>query len=201
MNSGMESDAGRKEDAEPDDAVLVRAAQNGDAAAFAAIVRRYQRRVYRVAYGLTRSHEDSDDLAQEAFVNAWKALDRFRVGEPLYPWLARIVTNLAYSLFRRRRRRPETSIEPLIEAGMQWGRDDDPAAHAADRERAAHLAAAFEELSEDHRAILVLRVVDGLSYDEIASALEIAPGTVMSRLSRARTELRSRLAARAKETR
>lgn len=200
MKSGMDARGGRREDAQPDDAALVRAAQSGDQAAFAEIVKRYQRRVYRVAYGLTRSHEDSDDLAQEAFVRAWKALARFRVGEPLFPWLARIVTNLAYSLFRHRRRRPETSIEPLVEAGMQWGTEDDPAGHAADRERAAHLGEAFEELSEDHRAVLVLRVVEGLSYDEIASALEVAPGTVMSRLSRARAELKSRLAARTRET-
>jgi RNA polymerase sigma-70 factor (ECF subfamily) len=196
----MDSTPRRNEDASPDDATLVLAAQKGDQAAFAAIVGRYQRRVYRVAYGLVRSHEDADDLAQEAFVRAWKALDRFRVGEPLYPWLARIVTNLAYSLFRRRKRRPETSIEPLAEAGMQWGVDDDPADHAADREQAGMLAEAFEELSEDHRAILVLRVVDGLAYDEIAQTLEIAPGTVMSRLSRARAELKTRLEARTKES-
>jgi RNA polymerase sigma-70 factor (ECF subfamily) len=196
----MKPEPRRSPDAPPDDAALVRAAQKGDGAAFAAIVARYQRRVYRVAYGLVRSHEDADDLAQETFVRAWQALDRFRVGEPLFPWLARIVTNLAYSLFRRRKRRPETSIEPLVEAGMQWGVDDDPAAHAADRERAARLAEAFEELSEDHRAILVLRVVEGLSYEEIAGTLEIASGTVMSRLSRARAELRMRLEARMKET-
>jgi RNA polymerase sigma-70 factor (ECF subfamily) len=197
----MEASGGRSKEAAADDAALVQAAQQGYQAAFTEIVRRYQRRIYRVAYGLTRSHEDSDDLAQEAFVRAWKALDRFRVGEPLFPWLARIVTNLAYSLFRHRRRRPETSIEPLVDAGMQWGTDDDPAAHAADRERTAHLAEAFEELSEDHRAILVLRVVEGLSYDEIAKTLEVAPGTVMSRLSRARAELKSRLEARTREHR
>lgn len=199
MRDGMEPVPRRNPVAPQDDAELVRAAQSGDQAAFTAIVERYQRRVYRVAYGLVRSHEDADDLAQEAFVRAWRALDRFRVGEPLYPWLARIVTNLAYSLFRRRKRRPETSIEPLVEAGAQWGTDDDPADHAAQHEHADLLAGAFEELSDDHRTILVLRVVDGLSYDEIARTLEIAPGTVMSRLSRARAELKSRLEARTKE--
>lgn len=198
MNQGMDPGARRSGEVR-DDAALVTAARAGDGAAFTAIVERYQRRVYRVAYGLVRSHEDADDLAQEAFVRAWQALDRFRVGEPLFPWLARIVTNLAYSLFRRRKRRPETSIEPLVEAGMQWGADDDPADHAADRERMGRLSDAFEELSEDHRTILVLRVVEGMAYDEIARTLEIAPGTVMSRLSRARAELKSRLEARTKE--
>src|SRR5687767_4882204 len=89
-----------------DEADLLRAAQGGDGRAFAEIVRRYQRAVYRVAYGLTRNASDADDLAQETFVRAYQALGRFRVGEPLYPWLARIATNQAFSLYRKRRRRP-----------------------------------------------------------------------------------------------
>src|SRR3989442_12502695 len=100
-----------------DEAGLVRDAQAGDPAAFTEIVRRYQRAVYRVAYALTRNASDADDLAQETFVRAYQALGRFRQGEPLYPWLSRIAVNLTYSLFRRRRRRPETSIDPLAEAG------------------------------------------------------------------------------------
>src|SRR5437870_10738754 len=90
-----------------DEAALVASAQSGDEAAFAEIVRRYQRAVYRVAYALTRNASDADDLAQETFVRAYQALGRFRVGEPLYPWLSRIAVNLTYSLFRSRRRRPE----------------------------------------------------------------------------------------------
>jgi RNA polymerase sigma-70 factor (ECF subfamily) len=178
-----------------EDAGLIRAAQAGDQAAFTAIVRHYQRAIYGLAYGLTRSHEDADDLAQETFLRAWQAIDRFRVGEPLYPWLARIATNQAFSLFRRRKRRPETSIEPMLEAGRQWGLEDDPSDHAAREEMHARLNAAFEALSDDHRAILVLRVIQGLSYEEIARALDVPPGTVMSRLSRARSELRARLGA------
>ena len=102
-----------------DEAGLVRAAQGGDEAAFTEIVRRYQRAIYRLGYGLTRNASDADDLAQETFVRAYQALGRFRVGEPLHPWLARIATNLALSLFRRRKRRPETPLEPLVEAGQQ----------------------------------------------------------------------------------
>src|SRR2546426_12816249 len=96
---------------------VVLAAQAGEEAAFAEIVRRYQRAVYRVAYGMTRNAADADDLAQEAFVRAYRAIGRFRVGEPLFPWLSRITVNLAYSLHRRRRRRPETPLEPLLAAG------------------------------------------------------------------------------------
>jgi RNA polymerase sigma-70 factor (ECF subfamily) len=184
-----------------DDADLVRAAQRGDHAAFGEIVRRYQRSVHRVAYGLTRNASDADDLAQEAFVRAYQAIGRFRVGEPLYPWLSRITVNLAYSLFRRRRRRPETPIEPLIEAGRQWAGDEDPAEDTARREHDRQLQEAFGELSPEHRSVLVLRVVEGLSYEQIATSLSIPIGTVMSRLSRARAELRSRLEARTGEKR
>jgi len=179
-----------------DDAVVVRAAQAGDPQAFGVIVRRYQRAVYRVAYGFTRSSADADDLAQETFVRAWRALASFRAGEPLYPWLARIATNLAISLHRRRKRRPETALEPLLEAGHQWGIEDDPAEHAAERERAGHLDEALAALSEDHRAVIVLRAVEGLSYGEIAEVLGVPAGTVMSRLARARAELKRRLEAR-----
>jgi RNA polymerase sigma-70 factor (ECF subfamily) len=191
----------RRSDTPPDEPALVRAAQQGDAAAFTEIVRRYQRAVYRVAYGLTRNAADADDLAQETFVRAWRALDRFRPDEPLYPWLSRIAINLSYSLFRRRKRRPETSIEPLIEAGRQWAGQEDPERDAVERERDAKIAESFSELKEDHRAVLVLRVVEGLSYEEIARTLHVPVGTVMSRLSRARSELRAGLVSRTEDYR
>jgi len=195
------NEAAERNPIEPgNEADLVRAAQGGDPAAFAEIVRRYQRAVYRVAYALTRNESDADDLAQEAFVRAFRALGRFRAGEPLYPWLSRIVTNLAFSLFRRRKRRPETSLEPLVEAGMQWGTDDDPADKVAERERVQHMQESFAELKPEHQAVLALRVIEDRSYDEIAKTLGVPIGTVMSRLSRARTELKQRLKARTGET-
>jgi RNA polymerase sigma-70 factor (ECF subfamily) len=181
------------------EADLLRAVQRGDQAAFTEIVGRYQRAVYRVAYALTRNASDADDLAQETFVRAYQAIGRFRVGEPLYPWLARIATNLAYSLFRRRKRRPETPLEPLLEAGQQWGVDDDPAAGVEQQERTAQLQAAFAGLTPEHQAILALRVVEEQSYEAIAATLGVPVGTVMSRLSRARAELKARLAARDEE--
>lgn len=192
----MNPTPGRTSDAGPDDHTLVAASQRGNQAAFGEIVRRYQRAVHRLAWSLTRSAADADDLAQETFVRAWGAIGRFEPGQPLFPWLARIVTNQAFSLFRTRRRRPETSIDALLEAGQQWGVDDDPADHSANRERDAHLRECFDELAPEHQAVLALRAVQDLSYDEIARALEVPVGTVMSRLSRARAELRRRLAAR-----
>src|SRR5262245_65349749 len=121
-----------------DEVELVRAAQAGDSRAFGEIVTRYQRAIYRVAYGFTRVPADADDLAQETFVRAYQAIGRFRVGEPLYPWLARIGSNLALSLLRRRKRRPETPLEPLVEAGRQWGVEEDPGRVALDRAQKEH---------------------------------------------------------------
>ena len=132
-------------------------------------------------------------------MRAYQAIGRFRAGEPLYPWLSRITVNLAYSLFRRRKRRPETPLEPLLEAGREWAGEDDPAENAEKNEHHRHLSAAFAELKLEHQAVLTLRVVEGLSYEDIAQSLRVPVGTVMSRLSRARTELRARLREKAGE--
>ncbi len=183
-----------------EEAALVQAAQTGDQAAFAEIVRCYQRPIHRVAYGLTRNASDADDLAQETFVRAWQAIGRFRVGEPLYPWLSRIAVNLAFSLHRRRKRRPEESIEPHTDAGRQWGVEDDPADHAETNERDRQIESAFGELKPEHQAVLALRAVEDLSYDEISRVLNVPIGTVMSRLSRARAELKERLKGRTGES-
>ena len=198
---GMNVEPRRTETEGPDDeSALIRAAQGGDQAAFGDLVRRYQRAVYRVAYGLTRNPSDADDLAQETFVRAYRAIGRFRVGEPMFPWLSRIVTNLAFTMFRGRKRRPETPLEPLLEAGRQWGTDDDPEEDTARREREVHLQEAFGQLKPEHQKVLVLRVVEDLSYEQIAVSLRMPVGTVMSRLSRARAELKKRLTARTGES-
>ncbi len=190
---GMNPPAERNPSAGPDDTALIAASQKGDQAAFSELVRRHQRSVHRIAYGLTRSAADADDLAQETFVRAWGAIARFELGQPLMPWLARICTNQAYSLFRHRKRRPEQSIEPLVEAGRQWGVDDDPADHTARSEHESRLRACFAGLSEEHQAVLALRTIENMSYEDIATALHVPIGTVMSRLSRARAELARRL--------
>ncbi len=198
----MESRIGRSPELEAgDEAGLVTAAQGGDERAFGQIVRRYQRAIYRVAYGLTRNGSDSEDLVQETFLRAYRAIGTFRAGEPLYPWLSRIAVNLAFSLFRTRKRRPETPLDPLVEAGRQWASEDDPAEDSARNEYRAKLQSAFAELKDEHQAVLVLRVVEGMSYEEIAQTLSVPAGTVMSRLSRARAELKTRLKARIGEER
>src|SRR5262245_56040205 len=191
---GMDPGARRTQWMEPgEETARLRESQQGNTRAFGQIVRCYQRAVHRLAYSLTRNLGDADDVTQETFLRAWQAIGRFRVGEPLYPWLARIAMNAAFSLMRRRKRRPEVALEPLVESGAQWAGADDPAENAAAGERDERLARAYDALSEEHRAVLALRVVEDLSYDEIARALEVPVGTVMSRLSRARADLRSKL--------
>src|SRR2546425_3555896 len=119
----MNSAPRRTEWMEPGEEVdRVRESQNGNARAFGRIARCYQRAVYRVAYGLTRNVSDADDVTQETFLHAWQAIGRFRVGEPLYPWLARIAVNVSFSLLRRRKLRPEGALAPPVEAGARWAR-------------------------------------------------------------------------------
>lgn len=194
----MEAAERRNPSADPrEEAGLIAAAQRGDSGAFGILVRLHQRNIYRLAYGLTRNASDADDLAQETFFRAFRAIGRFRVGEPMQPWLSRICVNLAFSMFRSRKRRPEVPLEPLVEAGRQFaGGGEDPADVTSRRESHRMVAAAFEQLSNEHRAVLALRVVQEMSYDDIARTLRVPVGTVMSRLSRARAELRARLDAR-----
>ncbi len=189
----MNRDAERISPPGPPDDALITAAQAGDQAAFGEIVRRYQKAVYRVAWALVRNASDADDLAQETFVRAWGAIGRFDRGLPLYPWLARITTNLAFSMFRSRKRRPETPLEPLLEAGRQWGVEDDPAEHVARDSRATRLRECFAALAPEHQAVLALRAMQDLPYEAIAQTLNVPVGTVMSRLSRARAELKRRM--------
>ena len=129
-------------------------------------------------------------LFRSAFLQAFRALGSFAGQARLSTWLHRIAINAALMQLRRRRRTPEQSIEPLVEQGRQWGVDDDPATHAAASERDAQLRACFARLSPEHQAVLALRVMQDLPYDAIATALGVPVGTVMSRLSRARAELR-----------
>jgi RNA polymerase sigma-70 factor (ECF subfamily) len=143
--------------------------------------------VYAVAYRIVRRHDQADDIVQEAFIRAQRALGRFIVGRPFGPWIARIAANLAVNETRSPRRREEElpsghAETPACDAG--------PLGSLLEREAQTVLDRALEELPAEQRAVFVLRVYEDLSYQEIAEALEISPGTVMSRLSRARGKLR-----------
>ena len=180
-----EADPGR------DETFLLARARQGDLAAFEEVVRRHQRRVYGVALRIVRAHDVADDVAQEAFVRAWRSLDRFDLGRPFGPWICRIAANLAVNHVRSPRAREEGLPEGY---GETRSADPGPLGNVLDAEARRVLDAAVGSLSAEQRAVFVLRTVEEMSYEEIAGALGISPGTVMSRLFRARERLAKALA-------
>ena len=173
------------------EAELLAGARDGNLFAFEEIVKRYQRRVYATAIRIVRRHDLADDVVQEAFLRAHQALGRFDLSRPFGPWVCRIAANLAVNHVRspiaREQPLPETHAETPVDSPS-------PLAGVLDREASQQLERALESLSADQRAVFALRVFEELSYKEIAEALEISIGTVMSRLSRARERLRAALA-------
>jgi RNA polymerase sigma-70 factor (ECF subfamily) len=178
-------------EADPVEGDLLRKAAGGNLFAFEEIVRRYQRRVYGVALRIVRRHDVADDVAQESFIRAWRALASFDLARPFGPWICRIAANLAVNHVRSPRAREE---------GLPEGHDEQPSPAAdalegvLDAEARAVLGRALLALPAEQRAVFVLRVHEELSYKEIAETLELSIGTVMSRLSRAREKLREALA-------
>ena len=173
------------QDAVPPDARLVEAAQRGDRDAFGDLVARYQDRLFNTLLRIAGSREDAADAVQDAFVQAYVKLDSFRGDSQFFTWLYRIAMNVALS--RRRRRRPVGSLDA---AKMNAGEEPmDAAAGPRDQllaeERAQQVHSALADLGEVHRKILVLRELEGCSYETIADILELPVGTVRSRLFRA----------------
>jgi RNA polymerase sigma-70 factor, ECF subfamily len=182
----------------PDDNALVRDAQRGDARAFRALVERYQRRVYQLALGMVKDQDEAMDITQETFVRVHRYLPSFKGDSSFFTWTYRIATNLCLDAARRRGRTERVEMDENdaeIEARM-----DPPSAALAGPQRAAlnaelkdKIDEALASLSENHRAILLLREVEGLSYEELAHALGIRKGTVMSRLFHARLKMQRKL--------
>jgi RNA polymerase sigma-70 factor (ECF subfamily) len=183
-----ESAPRRDEDSAPEDRELVLRARQGDRAAFGLLVRRHQRRIHGLGVRLLRDRDDADDLVQETFVRAWRALERFDPERPLLPWLYRIATNRAMSLLEIRRRRP---AEELTEAVADPG--PSPQEDAERRRLHREVRREVDRLPEEQRVVLILRAAEDLSYREIAEVLGVPIGTVMSRLSRARETLRKKV--------
>lgn len=174
--------------------ILVMRAQRGEQDAFRVLVERYQKLVYTLALRMLNVPADAEDAAQEAFLSAWKALPRFRMDAKFSTWLYRLTVNAATDVLRRRRKEPDSLDD--AERPVQAADSTDTPEEAAQRaERRAMVRRAIAALSENHRQILLLREVTGLSYEEIGAALELSPGTVRSRLARARKELREELLA------
>lgn len=187
------------------DEALVAACQHGDATAFDEIVRRYKDRVYNVVYRFLGRHEDAADVAQEAFIRAYRGIGAFEGKAGVYTWLYRIAANLARNRLRDRTRKGRdkgVSLEAMAQA--QPGAGQLAAAHAANPREAAQgrelegvLEQCLDALPDACREVFVLRVLEQLSYAEIAEVVQCPPGTVKSRLNQARRLLRQALEQRA----
>lgn len=176
-----------------EDAELIAETLRGNSAAFGDLVGRYQDRLYTTLVHVVGSEEDARDVAQDAFVQAFVKLETFRRDSAFYTWLYRIAFNLAWT--RQRRRRPTISIDAARDASGNEPSADGaaPADRMEQQERVRQVQTALAALTEEHRAVLVLREMEGHDYETVAAMLELPIGTVRSRLHRARMQLREQL--------
>src|SRR5512142_102787 len=186
---------------EADDLARVSRAKAGDPDAFRALVVRYQRKVYAVALGIVKDRDLAWDVAQEAFVRVHAHLAEFKGESSFSTWVLRIGTHLAIDSVRKERAAAKRDVDDVSEPDLQEGADgilatalgNDPQESALRRELAGKMTEALAQLPEKHRTILVLREVEGLSYEELAERLGIHKGTVMSRLFHARKKMQALL--------
>lgn len=187
----------RRREAEEDRA-LVQRAQEGDKHAFRILVQKHQRRAFSVAIGLLRDENDAREIVQEAFIRVYRSLDKFEGSSSFFTWLYRIVTNLAIDHKRKPSRREHESLE-----GSQ-NEDDTPIQLVAPpdlepgerihrQQLGESIQHALDALPPYHRAVIVMREVEGLSYQEMADAMNVSKGTIMSRLFHARQKLQRAL--------
>ena len=172
------------------DAEIIQLVLAGEIDAFDELVRRTRRPAYRLARRITRNHEDADDVVQDSYVKAYRALQRYDPDRAFQPWFLTIVARSALSRIRERKRRATVPLdEPGPDGVALSEKIPDAPMDVAGRQRLMDVEEALWKVSEEHRAILALRVDGDLPYAEIASALDLPVGTVMSRLARAREAL------------
>jgi RNA polymerase sigma-70 factor (ECF subfamily) len=188
-------------EAPPDDGELLVGLRAGDDAAYERMVRSYMPRMLSVARRFLRSEEDARDAVQDAFLSAFRSIDRFEGNARISTWLHRIVVNASLMKLRTRRRKPERSIEELMPGFLEDGHLEQPPSEwaklpedqAAQRQLRELLLERIHELPEGYRTVLMLRDIEELDTEETAKALELTPGAVKTRLHRARIALRGLL--------
>lgn len=182
---------------------LVQRAGQGDKDAFRELVERYQRRVLAMVTGMLHDREAALDVTQETFIKAYRSIDGFKGDASFYTWIYRIAVNLAIDYQRREWRKPvvenprggeeDTTGDELVERAPSEDPAADPFQAAKDAALRSRLRAAIDELTPDHKAVILLRELEGLSYEEISRVMQCSKGTVMSRLHYARKKLQARL--------
>ena len=181
---------------ESSDWELVQRCQAGEIGAFQELVLRYHQKIYVVIVGLLRNREDALDVAQETFFRAYRKIKSFQGGSSFYTWLYRIAVNIAIDSQRRQKRNPldfRETMDGLFEEQNEVARD--PFSDVHDRELREKLVSAINDLTPEHKAVIILRTVEGLSYKDIGEILGCSEGTVMSRLHYARKKLQEKLSA------
>jgi RNA polymerase sigma-70 factor, ECF subfamily len=191
---------GPEEPGAPDEGALVAACRRGDREAFGHLVTRYRGKVYSIIYHMVRNEEDAWDLAQDAFLRAWKSIGHFRGQSSFYTWLYRIVMNVAIDWLRRKHVAGSTEFDEEAGVGAaEPGALTVPSAPLLPHrqleagEIRERIDAALARLSPEHRAVITLKEFEGLHYQEIADTVGCSLGTVMSRLFYARKKLQSLL--------
>ncbi|MDX2055363.1 MAG: sigma-70 family RNA polymerase sigma factor [Polyangiaceae bacterium] len=189
--------------AESTDRELVDAARGGDTKAFGEIVKRYQRRLYRVVVHMVRNEAEAEEVTQECFFRAYNALDRFDGRSEPFTWMYRIAVNLSLNMLRARKPRGQATPldDPRVEGALVERRPalTDPLAQNVDRELAVALAAGMDNLSETLRVTLILVAIDGLSHTEASAVLGCPEGTIAWRVHEARKQLKGFLEAKGHE--
>jgi RNA polymerase sigma-70 factor (ECF subfamily) len=178
------------------DRELVLQAQRGDSAAFRTLVQRHQRRAFAIAVAMVQDEDDALEVVQEAFLRVHRGLDSFHGGSSFFTWLYRIVTNLSIDLLRKPARR-EAELSPSRRQVEDEGQipclarleNADPLGSAENRELQLRIQAALDALPPYHRGVILMREVEGMSYEEMAQAMGVSKGTIMSRLFHARQKL------------
>jgi RNA polymerase sigma-70 factor (ECF subfamily) len=173
---------------------LVLKCQAGDMQAFQELALRYHQKIFLVIVGILRNREDALEVAQEVFFRAYRKIKSFQGGSSFYTWLYRIAVNLAIDSQRRQKRTPldfRDTMEGLFEEQNEVAQD--PFSDVQARELRAKLVAAIDDLTPEHKAVIILRTIEGLSYRDIGEILDCSEGTVMSRLHYARKKLHEKL--------
>lgn len=202
VNAARQGASKRARDAE-DDRELVRRVQEGDQRAFRILFDRYHRRAYAVAFGVVKNSQDAADIVQDGFVKVHRHIGKFQGSSSFYTWLYRIIMNLAIDHVRRKKNakgveyddRVGREADEIAGDGALLPRilDANPSKTVIRKELLAKIQEALDELPEYHRAVIVLREVEGLSYEEMSKVLGVPKGTIMSRLFHARKKMQAAL--------
>ena len=184
----LPQEAGVRASQQLEDLELIHRSQAGDTEAFGELVTKYRAKVFAMIYSIVGNENDAWDLAQEAFLKAWRSIHQFRGRSLFYTWLYTITMNLAIDLLRRRCRRSEVELDDAIPSFLPG-----PGVNHDRAEIRQQVYAALAQLTPEHRAVMVLKEIEDLHYYEIAEILNISIGTVMSRLFYGRKKLQSTL--------